>query len=66
MTNLVRMLRLRDLFYLFVGSVIGSAIFIAPELTWRRVHGLCTVPLTSKILLACNDGTFAEPPVSNP
>src|SRR6266436_5282183 len=39
MTNLVRTIRLRDLLYLFIGSVIGSGIFIAPGLILRQVHG---------------------------
>lgn len=39
MTNLVRTIKLRDLLYLFVGSVIGSGIFIAPGLILRQVNG---------------------------
>lgn len=38
MTHLVRTIKLRDLLYLFVGSVIGSGIFIAPGLILRQVH----------------------------
>lgn len=38
MTNLVRTIRQRDLLYLFVGSVIGSGIFLTPGLILRQVH----------------------------
>src|ERR1700682_846617 len=39
MPELVRTLRLRDLLLLFIGSVIGSGIFIAPGLILRQVDG---------------------------
>lgn len=39
MTQLVRTLRQRDLLLLFVGSVIGSGIFLAPGIVLREVHG---------------------------
>jgi APA family basic amino acid/polyamine antiporter len=39
MSNLVRTIRQRDLLYLFIGSVIGSGIFIAPGLILRQVDG---------------------------
>lgn len=39
MTQLVRTLRLRDLLLLFVGSVIGSGIFLAPGIVLRQVQG---------------------------
>src|SRR4029434_6824301 len=39
MTTLIRTLRLRDLLLLFVGSVIGSGIFLSPGLILKQVHG---------------------------
>jgi basic amino acid/polyamine antiporter, APA family len=39
MTQLVRTLRLRDLFLLFIGSVIGSGIFLTPGLILRQLDG---------------------------
>jgi amino acid transporter len=39
MTQLLRTLRLRDLFLLFVGSVIGSGIFLTPALILRQLNG---------------------------
>jgi len=35
----LRTLRLRDLLFLFIGSVIGSGIFLSPGLILRQVHG---------------------------
>jgi len=37
--SLVRSLRERDLLYLFVGSVIGSGIFLTPGLILRQLGG---------------------------
>jgi basic amino acid/polyamine antiporter, APA family len=39
MSSLVRTLRLRDLYLLFVGSVIGSGIFLTPGLILRQLEG---------------------------
>jgi APA family basic amino acid/polyamine antiporter len=39
MSSLVRTLRLRDLYLLFVGSVIGSGIFLTPGLILRELDG---------------------------
>src|SRR5205823_5106471 len=39
MSSLVRTLRLRDLFLLFIGSVIGSGIFRTPGPILRQVGG---------------------------
>src|SRR5215470_17722745 len=39
MATLVRTLRLRDLYLLFVGSVIGSGIFLTPGLILRQLDG---------------------------
>src|ERR1700719_265460 len=36
---LLRTLRLRDLFLLFIGSVIGSGIFLTPGLILRQLNG---------------------------
>jgi APA family basic amino acid/polyamine antiporter len=39
MTPLVRTLRLRDLLFLFIGSVIGSGIFLTPGIILHQLHG---------------------------
>jgi basic amino acid/polyamine antiporter, APA family len=39
MTPLVRTLRLRDLLFLFIGSVIGSGIFLTPGIILHGLHG---------------------------
>jgi basic amino acid/polyamine antiporter, APA family len=39
MSSLVRTLRLRDLYLLFIGSVIGSGIFLTPGLILRQLDG---------------------------
>jgi APA family basic amino acid/polyamine antiporter len=39
MSSLVRTLRLQDLYLLFVGSVIGSGIFLTPGLILRQLDG---------------------------
>src|ERR1700686_3041753 len=39
MPELIRTLRLRDLLLLFVGSVIGSGIFLTPGLILRQLDG---------------------------
>jgi basic amino acid/polyamine antiporter, APA family len=39
MTELLRILRLRDLALLIVGAVIGSGIFLVPAQVLRQVHG---------------------------
>src|SRR6201984_779260 len=39
MASLVRTLRLRDILLLFIGSVIGSGIFLTPGLILKQVHG---------------------------
>ncbi len=39
MPPLIRTLRLRDLFLLFIGSVIGSGIFLTPGLILRQLNG---------------------------
>src|SRR5437870_12588955 len=70
MTNLVRTIRLRDLLYLFVGSVIGSGIFIAPGLILRQVHGSVGLSLLVWIvgggLSLLGALTYAELAAANP
>src|SRR5271156_3158128 len=39
MPPLLRTLRQRDLFYLFIGSVIGSGIFLTPGLVLEQLNG---------------------------
>lgn len=39
MPTLVRTLRLRDLLFLFIGSVIGSGIFLSPDPILKLVNG---------------------------
>src|SRR5215831_668250 len=70
MTNLVRTIRLRDLFYLFVGSVVGSGIFIAPGLILRQVHGSVglsfLVWIIGGVLSFLGALTYAELAAANP
>src|SRR5213078_4420135 len=70
MTNLVRTIRLRDLLYLFVGSVIGSGIFIAPGLILRQVHGSVGLSLmvwiVGGVLSLLGALTYAELAAANP
>jgi APA family basic amino acid/polyamine antiporter len=39
MATLVRTLKLKDIYSLFIGSVIGSGIFLVPAEILRKVHG---------------------------
>src|SRR5205807_3666157 len=70
MTNLVRTIRLRDLLYLFVGSVIGSGIFLSPGLILRQVNG--SVGLSMMVWVAggvmslLGALTYAELAAANP
>ena len=70
MTNLVRTIRLRDLLYLFVGSVIGSGIFIAPGLILRQVNGSVGLSLlvwiVGGVLSLLGALTYAELAAANP
>ncbi len=67
---LVRTLRLRDLFLLFVGSVIGSGIFLTPGLVLRQVGGSATVALlvwaVGGVLTLLGALTYAELAAVNP
>jgi APA family basic amino acid/polyamine antiporter len=70
MTGLVRTIRLRDLLYLFVGSVIGSGIFIAPGLILRQVNGSVGLSLlvwiVGGVLSLLGALTYAELSAANP
>ena len=70
MTQLVRTLRLRDLFLLFVGSVIGSGIFRTPGLILRQLDGSVglslLVWLAGGVLSLLGALTYAELAAANP
>lgn len=70
MPALVRTLRLRDLFLLFVGSVIGSGIFLTPGLILRQVGGSTIasmlVWLVGGALTLLGALTYAELAAANP
>lgn len=70
MANLVRTIRQRDLLYLFVGSVIGSGIFLTPGLILRQVHnsvGLSIlVWVVGGVLSLLGALTYAELAAANP
>jgi len=70
MIELVRTLRLRDLFLLFIGSVIGSGIFRTPGPILRQVGGSVGVALlvwiVGGLLSLLGALTYAELAASNP
>jgi basic amino acid/polyamine antiporter, APA family len=70
MTRLVRTLRLWDLFLLFIGSVVGSGIFLTPSLILRQVHGSVgqslAVWITGGLLSLLGALTYAELAATNP
>src|SRR2546423_1708617 len=70
MSSLVRTLRLRDLFLLFIGSVIGSGIFRTPGPILRQVGGSVGIALlvwiVGGILSLVGALTYAELAASNP
>ena len=70
MPPLVRTLRLRDLLFLFIGSVIGSGIFLTPGLVLRLVNGSVglslLVWLVGGILSLLGALTYAELAAANP
>jgi amino acid transporter len=70
MIDLVRTLRLRDLFLLFIGSVIGSGIFRTPGPILRQVGGSVGVALlvwiAGGVLSLLGALTYAELAASNP
>lgn len=70
MTQLVRTLRLRDLLLLFIGSVIGSGIFLAPAIVLREVGGSVGLSLLVWVvggaLSLMGALTYAELAAANP
>ncbi len=70
MTPLVRTLGLRDLLLLFVGSVIGSGIFLTPGLILRQVDGSIGLSLliwlAGGVLSLLGALTYAELAATNP
>jgi APA family basic amino acid/polyamine antiporter len=70
MPPLLRTLRLRDLFLLFIGSVIGSGIFLTPGLILRQLDGSVGYSLLVWIaggtLSLLGALTYAELAASNP
>jgi APA family basic amino acid/polyamine antiporter len=70
MTPLVRTLRQRDLLFLFIGSVIGSGIFLTPGLILQQLHGsvgfALLVWVVGGVLSLLGALTYAELSASNP
>ncbi len=70
MPPLLRTLRLTDLLLLFIGSVIGSGIFLTPGLILRRVDGSVGLSLlvwvVGGILSLLGALTYAELAAANP
>ena len=70
MPPLLRTLRLRDLLLLFIGSVIGSGIFLTPGLIFRQLNGSVglslLVWLVGGVLSLLGALTYAELAASNP
>jgi basic amino acid/polyamine antiporter, APA family len=70
MTPLVRTLNQRDLFLLFIGSVIGSGIFLTPGLILRQVDGSVGLSLlvwiSGGVLSLLGALTYAELAAANP
>src|SRR5712664_829428 len=70
MSQLVRTLSLRDLFLLFIGSVIGSGLFLVPGGILRQVGGSVALALlvwiAGGVLSLLGALTYAELSASNP
>ena len=70
MPPLLRTLRLRDLYLLFVGSVIGSGIFLTPGLILRQLNGSVgfslLVWIVGGVLSLLGALTYAELAATNP
>jgi APA family basic amino acid/polyamine antiporter len=68
--DLARTLRERDLLFLFVGSVIGSGIFLTPGLILRQLNGsvgyLLLIWLLGGVLSLLGALTYAELAAANP
>src|SRR6202045_10584 len=70
MAPLIRALRLTDLLFLFIGSVIGSGIFLTPSLILQQLDGSVGLSLlvwfVGGILSLFGALTYAELAASNP
>src|SRR5499425_2138500 len=70
MTTLVRTLRLRDILLLFIGSVIGSGIFLTPGLILKQVHGSVGLAMLAwfagGVMSLLGALTYAELATANP
>ena len=70
MTTLIRTLRLRDILLLFIGSVIGSGIFLTPGLILKQVHGSVglsmLVWIAGGVMSLLGALTYAELAAANP
>ena len=70
MPPLIRTLTQRDLFLLFVGSVIGSGIFLTPGLIFRQLDGsvgfALLVWIVGGVLSLLGALTYAELAACNP
>jgi basic amino acid/polyamine antiporter, APA family len=70
MASLVRTLRLRDILLLFIGSVIGSGIFLTPGLILKQVHGsvglAMLVWVAGGVMSLLGALTYAELAAANP
>ena len=70
MASLVRTLRLRDILLLFIGSVIGSGIFLTPGLILKQVHGsvglAMLVWIAGGVMSLLGALTYAELAAANP
>jgi APA family basic amino acid/polyamine antiporter len=70
MASLIRTLRLRDILLLFIGSVIGSGIFLTPGLILKQVHGsvglAMLVWIAGGVMSLLGALTYAELAAANP
>jgi basic amino acid/polyamine antiporter, APA family len=70
MATLIRTLRLRDILLLFIGSVIGSGIFLTPGLILKQVHGsvglAMLVWVAGGVMSLLGALTYAELAAANP
>src|SRR5579863_2984095 len=70
MTTLIRTLRLRDILLLFIGSVIGSGIFLTPGLILKQVHGSVGLSMlvwvAGGVMSLLGALTYAELAAANP
>src|SRR6516164_3330268 len=70
MPTLIRTLRLRDLLLLFVGSVIGSGIFLTPGLILRQLNGSVGLSMlvwvAGGVMSLLGALTYAELAAANP